>query len=70
MLITLCLLLGLQTEIILIFSPGHLLFSKNRFSLASVLTSLVWLYIFTVNRGRTSYASANCNHMVYTLNVL
>ena len=33
MLITLCLLLGLQTEILLSVSPGHLLFSENRFSL-------------------------------------
>jgi hypothetical protein len=31
-------LIGLHKEIILSFSPGHLLFSKNRFSLACMLT--------------------------------
>jgi hypothetical protein len=31
-------LFSLQTEIIFSFTPGHLLFSKNRFSLAIVST--------------------------------
>jgi hypothetical protein len=61
-------LFNLQTKIILSFSPGHLLFSKNRFSLASVLTfkaqyTRATLH-FTVNKGAYGLANVRVNHVV------
>ena len=68
MLILQCLLFNLQTKIILSFSPGHLLFSKNRFFLASVLTFKsqysCGFAFFAVNKGAYGLANVQVNHVV------
>ena len=63
-----CLLFGLQTKIILSFSSCHLLFLKNRFSLAGVLTVKsqysCGFAFFAVNKGAYGLANVQVNHVV------